>query len=185
MATRLAFVFVASAILVSSTPKDVRAGSLVSAAERGALRGVTRSVERNAVRSLDGHVFRSVERRQLRVLTRRDLLNHERARVVPLTNPREVFRFTTRERAGRELRLGIAPDRHMTAHTKPGRPLAAESAMRRFGLPRRPQVRETIRIPTDQPIRFNRVVGGSPGVGELTSPRRLPPQVIKRMIPIH
>jgi hypothetical protein len=148
-------------------------------------RGAARSVERDAFRSIDRKAMRSLERGRLRNITRLDLLNHERARVAPITNPRAVFRFTTRDKALNELRQGIAPNHHMTAYAGPGRPLSADSAMRRFGLPIKPQVRETIIIPSRQPIRLNKVVGGAAGVGEVTSTRRLPPEVIRRLVPLH
>jgi len=173
-------------------PVGVQAGSLFGSVERGALRGLSRSAERGTARSLergaaklvDRQATRSFERSNLRNVTRLDLLNHEKARLVPTANPREVFRFTTRDRALTELREGVAPNMHMTAHAGPGRPLSAGSAMRRFGLPQRPEFRETIIIPKGRLLRANKVVGGAPGVGEVTLPRRLPPASIRRIVPI-
>jgi len=165
--------------------------------ERGAVRSVerggARSVERGTARSLgresgqaiDRKALRQLERSHIQNLTRRDLLNHERAHVKPVTNPREAFRFTTREKSLSDLRNGIAPEHHMTATAGRGRPLSAESAMRRFGLLRKPEARETIVIPRGQPIRVNKAVGGAAGVGEITSTQRLSPDAIKKVIPIH
>jgi hypothetical protein len=183
---------VAFAVVVFLASAGGRAESLALAAERGALRGVLRSLERGearslnrqVVRSLDRRTVRSLERSRLHDLTRRDLLIHKYTRPVPVTNPRGVFRFTTRDRALSDLRRGIAPNRHMTSHVSPGRQLSADSAVRRFGLLRLPEVRETILIPRGQPIRSNKVVGGAPGVGEVTSTRRLPPKAIKHLVPI-
>jgi len=170
------------------TARSLERGAARSA-ERGATRslerGAGRSVERAAAGSLDRQTLRQLERSRLRNITRLDLLNHKWARVAPVTNPREVFRFTTRDKALNDLRLGIAPDHHMTAKIHPGRPLSAESAMRRFGLPAKPEVRETILIPRGQLIRSNKVVGGARGVGEITSPRRLPPEAIQRIVPVN
>jgi hypothetical protein len=184
MLTRSTLVIAIVIAAASLAPVDAHAGSFARAVGRGALRGVSRSFERGAARSVDRSALRSLERGRLRDVTRRDLLIHNSTRPAPITNPREVFRFTTRERAFTELRQGIAPNRHMTTHSSPGRPLSAESAMRRYGLPAKPDVRETIVIPSRQPIRSNKVVGGAPGVGEVTSPKLLPPEAIKKIVPV-
>jgi len=117
-------------------------------------------------------------------IVRRDLLRDQATASATLPKPRTVFRYTSAGRARTELRTGIAPRRHMTAHGGRGRPLGAARAQERFGLPRRPGVRETIRLPQGQPVRSNRALGGSAGMGELTSPRRVPPQAITRVVPL-
>jgi hypothetical protein len=99
-----------------------------------------------------------------------------------LRGERKVFRYVSKPTAAKELRFGISSGRHMTAHTGPGRPLKGLTAMRRYGLPERPEVRETVRLPKSFPARFNRALGGSPGVGEITSPARVPRKSITREI---
>lgn len=141
--------------------------------------GVARAVARSVGRRLQ----RSAAARAA-VTLRGDLLRDRATAAKPLARPRTVFRFTTRQQAWREAAMGIAPGRHMTATAKPGRPPAAATAQHRYGLPRRPEVRETIRLPTGQPVRHNRALGGSPGVGELTSSERVPPEAIRKVVPL-
>jgi hypothetical protein len=118
-----------------------------------------------------------------RGLLRRDRLRDGATPARPLPQDRTVHRYTTRQRAREELRRGIPPGRHMTpAH--PGRPPSAEQARKQFGLPRRPELRETIDLPKGHPIRRNKVLGGRPGTPEWTSPRRVPPEAIKKVVPL-
>lgn len=171
-------------------PDGASAGGFAGAAQRGAVRGLsrtlTRSVERGSLGSFPAkQSLRSLERSRLRNVTRLDLLNHERSRIISAPTSRQVFRFTTRARALRETKLGVGPGRHMSANAGPGRPLSAQSAKRRFGLPQKPEVRETIRIPRGQPIRLSPVAGGLPGVREITSPKRLPPAAVIKLVPVH
>ena len=80
-------------------------------------------------------------------LFRQDFKNHAATLARPLSHPRTVHRFTTTNQARREVVKGLAPNTHMTATARPGRPLSAEAAQRRYGLLAQPQVRETIRLP--------------------------------------
>jgi hypothetical protein len=56
--------------------------------------------------------------------------------------------------------------------------------MRRYGLPRKPEVRERIRLPKGQRVRHNKVVGGERGAAELTSPKRVLSPAIKKVVPL-
>lgn len=123
--------------------------------------------------------------KHLAQLLRRDGLRDRVTRVRSLPKARTVFRYTTRERAQQELRQGIRAGRHLTARATPGRPPSGGQAQRRYGLPQPPAVRETLRLPKGQLVRPNKVLGGAPGVGELTSPRRMPPAAITRVVPLH
>lgn len=114
-------------------------------------------------------------------IMKRDLQNHAVIAARPLTAPRTVHRYTTAAQASREMKQGLAPNSHMTAKAQVGRPPSAETAQRRYGLPAEPQVRETIRLPEGFSVRHNRVVGGSPGMGELTAPKPLPPAAISKV----
>lgn len=129
-------------------------------------------------------VAHGVATRLAKVL-RGDWLRDRVTRVRPLPKGRTVFRYTTRAQARQELRQGILPGRHLTARGTPGRPLSGVLAQRRYGLPQPPAVRETLRLPKGQFVRPNKVLGGAPGVGEITSPRRIPPTAITRVIPLH
>lgn len=105
------------------------------------------------------------------------------AATLPKTNPqlRTVQRYTQWEQAQREAKTGIAPGSHMTPGVHPGRPLSPFGAARRYGLPKTPTARETILIPAGTPLRTNKALGGQPGVGELTSPKTIPPAAIARV----
>lgn len=128
-------------------------------------------------------VARGVATRFTKVL-RGDWLRDRVTRVRPLPKGRTVFRYTPRAQARQELRQGILPGRHLTARGTPGRPLSGVQAQRRLGLPQPPAVRETIRLPKGQPVRPNKVLGGAPGVGEITSPSRIPSAAITRVVPL-
>jgi hypothetical protein len=66
----------------------------------------------------------------------------------------------------------------------PGPRLGPEQARKRYGLPGQPEVRETIRLPKGHPVRRNKALGGGPGQEEWTSPRRVPPEAIRKVVPI-
>jgi hypothetical protein len=147
------------------------AGSIAQEAAKAAARrlAATTAVRSNAVSN---------------AALRRDAIRDHATPARPLAKERHVQRYTTREQAAKELTRGIPPGRHMTAQASPGKPLHARAAQRRYGLPSRPEVRETIRLPQGQPVKSNKVVGGSPGVGEVTSTKRIPPGNIVQVAPI-
>jgi hypothetical protein len=154
--------------VVVGLPSAAAAGSLAKAAARGATKSVTRAWRGTAAKTL-----------------RRDLLRDRATRVRSLVRDRTVFRYTTKTQARQEIRKGIQSGSHLTARATAGRPLSLVRAQRRYGLPQRPEVRETIRVPKGQPVRLNRVVGGAAGIGELTSSRRVPPGAIEKVVPLH
>ncbi len=102
----------------------------------------------------------------------------------PLTESRTVWRYTTRKKAAQESRHGLAPGRHTTARVTPGRPPSPETAQRVYGLPRKPNVRETWRLPSGTSVKSNKVIGGAPGKGELTPTKRLPPENLMKTTPL-
>ena len=127
---------------------------------------------------------RAASRRAMRArLLKLDALRH-RVPVRPLPRPRTVHRYTTMTRAQEELRHGIAPGRHMTALARRGRPMSAQQAKQYYGLFRKPTVRETIQLPKGFPVRHSHATNAARGVRELTSPKRVPPEAIKRVVPL-
>jgi hypothetical protein len=120
----------------------------------------------------------------LRDLLRRDLLRDRTLPVRRLKAPRTVHRYTTWERALRELQKGLPAGTHTTARARPGRPPSPETAQRRYGLPAKPEVRETIRLPEGALIRQGKALGGRPGVGEVLTARRVPPEAIRKITPL-
>ena len=139
---------------------------------KSAGRGVARAAERKA------------EQRAAQIL-RKDIWNHHHTEVRPLPVPRTVHRYTSRSQATRELKNGIPPGDHMTATARPGRSLSPDAARQRYGLSRSPEVRETVVLPRGFPVRHNKVPGGQPGTGEITSLKRVPPAAVKKVTPLH
>jgi hypothetical protein len=119
----------------------------------------------------------------LRDLLRRDFFRDRTLPVRRLKEPRTVHRYTTWERVLRELQ-GLPAGTHTTARARPGRPLSPETAQRRYGLPAKPEVRETIRLPEGTLIRQGKALGGRPGVGEIVTARRVPPEAIVKIKPL-
>lgn len=147
--------------------------SAEKSAARRLLRAEGRAIERQSARRVERGAVRNLER------------DFERDRASAVRGlPRQVttFRYTSKAEAERELRAGIPTGRHFTSTGGPGRPLTARSARARYGLPRTPEVRETIRLPEGAMVRRNRAIGGARGVGEMTSTTRTGRRAIKRVI---
>jgi hypothetical protein len=125
-------------------------------------------------------VGRAIMKKTLRA----DLIRDRATVAKTLTKPRTVFRYTSRVQSAREAKQGLAPRTHMTSTAGPGRPLSAQAAQKRYGLPSTPQVRETLRLDGNQAVKLNKALGGQPGYGELTSPKRISPKSIRRIIPL-
>lgn len=117
-------------------------------------------------------------------LLKRDLARDAATVAKPLMRPRQVWRYATRKQAARETRNGLAPSTHMTARATRGRPPSPQTAKRWYGLPNKPEIRETWELPAGTPVRSNKALGGGPGVGETTSSKRLPPEALVRTIPL-
>lgn len=117
-------------------------------------------------------------------LLKRDAIRDAATAAKPLARPRTVWRYTSKAQAERELQRGVPAGRHLTAGTTTGRLPSPERAQGRYGLPARPEVRETVQLPAGQPVRSTRALGGEPGVGEITSTRRLPPGAIQKVQPL-
>ena len=131
-----------------------------------------------------GSLSKTFARAAVNKILKRDLARDAATAVKPLARSRHVWRYAMRKQAGREARYGIRPGSHMTAQTTRGRPPSPEAAQRRYGLPHKPEVRETWRLPAGTPVRSNKAFGGAPGVGELTSTRHLPPENLVRTTPL-
>ena len=114
----------------------------------------------------------------------RDLLRDRTLPVRRLKAPRTVHRYTTWERALRELQKGLPAGIHTTARARPGRPPSPETAQRRYGLPAKPEVRETIQLPEGTLIRQGKALGGRPGVAEVVTARPVPPDAIRKITPL-
>lgn len=176
-------IFSCTLMLFCLAVTNAQAGGVGRAIARGATRSLARSAERSAARSAGRAAERQAARRVVQI-QRKDMWNHRHTPVRPLPAPRTVHRYTTPGQARREMRSGIAPGSHMTATARSGRPPRPGTAANRYGLSKAPAVRETVELPKGFPARHNRVPGGQPGSGEITSSRRVPPAAIKKAIPI-
>lgn len=131
-----------------------------------------------------GKASKSAGKRAWRRLFARDAARDAATPTKPVPKPTNVWRYTSKEEAEAATRQGLAPNKHMTSKTTPGRPPAAKTAKERYGLAREPEVRMKIEVPQGQPVRRNKVLGGAPGVGEMTSPKPVPPEAIKGVTPL-
>jgi hypothetical protein len=95
-----------------------------------------------------------------------------------LTESRTVYRYVTKKQAAHEAARGFSTNSHFTSGTRLGRPISPSTAQGRFGLPQEPQRRMTFRLPASTEVRFNKVIGGRPGYGEITIVKPLPAQAI-------
>lgn len=149
----------------------------VEIAEAGAL---GKLIGKGAAGGATGKTSRMTPRGPLRD----DRLRDRATPAKPLRQDRSALRYTTKDAAREEMRRGIPRGRHM-APARSGRPLTKPDAVaKKYGLPQRPEVREVIRLPKNFPVRSNKVVDGRPGVGEWTSPKRVPPGAIKKVVPL-
>jgi hypothetical protein len=127
---------------------------------------------------------RAASRRAMRAQVFKLDARRHRVPVRPLPQARTVHRYTTKTRAQQELRHGIPPGSHMTALARRGRPVSAQQAKQYYGLLQKPSVRETIQLPKGFPVRHSHATNAERGVRELTSPKRVPPEAIKKVTPL-
>ncbi len=131
-----------------------------------------------------GGFGKALGRSMMKRVLRADLIRDRGTVAKVLVKPRTVFRYTSRTQAAQEAKYGLAPRTHMTSTGGPGRPLSAQAAQKRYGLPAKPQVRETLRLNANHAVKHNKALGGAPGYGELTSPKRISPNAIRRIVPL-
>lgn len=129
-----------------------------------------------------GSLGKIFTRTAIKKLLKRDLVRDSVTAAKPL-KARTVFRYTSKTRATQEVRFGLKPGVHMTSVARPGRLLSSKVAQKRYGLPYNPQIRETLRL-QNQRVRLNKVIGGEPGYGEITSNDKIPAQAIRKVIPL-
>ncbi len=132
-----------------------------------------------------GNAKRALARRAWQRIFARDAARDAATPAKPLKRSRRVWRYTTKRDAENTKRHGLPKGRHMTSGTSPGRPPSPSTARDKYGLPRKPEARITIELPKGHPVRHNKVVGGKPGVGEITSVRRVPNHAIKKITPLN
>jgi hypothetical protein len=120
----------------------------------------------------------------LRSVFLKDTLRDRGTAVSVLRRPRTVFRYAAEEEVIVAQRNGIAAGRHFTSRAGAGRPLSIRSASNTFGLLRQPSYRMTVTLPRGTSVKFNRVLGGRPGLGEIVNVRPLPKSNLDRVLPL-
>jgi len=141
-------------------------------------------IDANAVRPSFGRrgLARSLGRRsesEMARIWRRDLSRDHATPVRILPHDRLVNRFTTLPRANVEARSGFSAGTHLTSRVHPGHPLSAAGAQKRLGLSILPEAREKVLLGRGTGVRFNKALGGKPGVGEITIVKPAPKTVLK------
>lgn len=147
----------------------------ISVESQGLGRALMRGIKKGAVEKT---------RQSMGKILKRDLQRDQSTKVKGLPKDRTVFRYTSAAKAQEEIRQGVRAGSHMTSRATAGRPLSPSEAKRRYGLQQEPDVRLTIRLSKGTRVRNNRALGGKPGVGEITTKRKLPPTAIKRVVPL-
>ena len=84
-------------------------------------------------------------------------------------------RFASTQQAAKEKKEGLAPGTHLGGKVKPGRPLGQENAAAQYGLPRKnAEVRSVWEVKRETPRKTGKVIGGTPGKGEVVIKKRIP-----------
>lgn len=85
-------------------------------------------------------------------------------------------RFASRQQTIKERKEGLAPGTHLGGKVKPGRPLGQEKAAAQYGLPKKnAEVRSVWEVKKETPRKTGKVIGGTPGKGEVVIKKRIPP----------
>ena len=172
--------------LGASAPTPVDAGLLGKIGKAASKRVIEKPVQEMTLRQLKQGVRQGSGKRA--AAAKKEVMRRDRARhatpVRPLKKPTTVHRYVDEKRARQEMRDGISPESHMTSNARRGRPPSPKTARDRYGLFDKPQVRQTIHLPAGHPVRRNKAIIGQPGWGELTSSRPVPPEAIRRVVPL-
>ena len=150
-------------VLLLTSLETVEASALGKAAARGAASSVAKSVNKGLTQKLS-----------------QDLVRDRKTVVCLLKRDSRVFRYT--HNASSELRTGLRPGAHTTTKITPGRPLTAANAQSKYGLPTKPNSRLNLLLPKGTPYRTNKVLGGKPGVPEMSLPNGAAASTIEKNI---
>jgi hypothetical protein len=122
--------------------------------------------------SSDAKEAKLAEAKKQKEIKKRDMERDLKTKPKPLAQDRTVYRYVTKEQAKIDAKKGIPRESHLAAKGGPGRPLSADEAKRRYGLEKKPEVRETATLKKGDKVRSNRVFGGEKGVRELKTTQR-------------
>lgn len=91
-------------------------------------------------------------------------------------------RYATREEAAIEAQQGLRTGQHLVGPSEGKRPLPAQAAIERYGLPHKvPEVQELWYVPKGTPARVNPVWGGARDATETTLTQPLPARNLLRI----
>ena len=178
-----------SLLLFAGINDDLMAGEAGRAVVKAAARRVATKASVGRVakgKAIDNVVSpkstRHLSKRLMEVL-RKD--GKRDAKLVPqrLKRPKNVFRYTTANKAQLYKQKGIPSGTHFTVNSRPGRPLSPARAKERYGLPVMPSARVKVTMPKGSLVKRGKVIGGKPGYGEIkTYHRQLPPSAVKNIV---
>lgn len=138
-------------------------------------------VARSAVRDSQRAAAKSLKR--IPAALAKDAARDSRTPARTLSRSRLAFRYVDRSALQREVRRGFAKGTHFTSTAGPGRPLSPLGARLRYGLPKSPTHRESVRLRPGDRVRLNKVVGGNrAGLGEASLAARIPWSRTERVI---
>jgi len=172
-------------LLVVGLPQGLNAAGVGKVVARGVTRRLAgKAVGRTAANRATAAIASRSAKPSPGVL-KFDRWRDSKAPVKRLTQPRSVYRYTTKGQAQLYRRSGVPSGVHFTVKAGPGRPLSAGHAKSRYGLPRIPTTRVEAVLPRGTPVKTGKVLGGEPGYGELKTYRRpLSPLTVKSVVPI-
>gem|GEM_PF-5648137 len=110
----------------------------------------------------DAGIFDKVVRKEaMRRILQRDVARDAATRAIPSATEKKVWRYTSKARAKQEASRGIAAGKHMTSGVYSGRSPSPQTAQKRYGLPKPPEVRETVvikKVPQSDVIKPSEVI---------------------------
>jgi hypothetical protein len=167
-------------LLVVGIASDLNAAGVGKAMVRGATR---RLVGKPANRAAASAAAKT--RKPMPNVLKMDRSRDSKAPIKRLTQPRRVYRYTTKAQAQVYRQRGVPSGVHFTAKAGSGRPLTAARAKERYGLRRIPTARVEAVLPKGTTVKSGKAIGGKPGYGGLKTYRRpLPPATLKGVRPI-
>ena len=122
-----------------------------------------------------------LSRAQWQKVLRADRVRDLRVAARPLKAPVTARRYTTIGKAQAAIRGGFRPGAHFTAPVRAGRLPRGITAMKQYGLQKRPTAAVKVRLPKGTWVRRAKAIAGQPGRGEMTTVRFTPPAVIKKI----
>lgn len=177
----ITIIFFVFSVITGLMPEGAEAGifsrsvSRVAAHKAAARQAAKKSVAKKTAKTKASH------KSNYKKVLAHDAARDKKTVAKPLEKSRTVRRYTSAKNARTAKKNGVPAGSHMTSRTPKGRPISAKTARKRYGLNNKPEARITIQIPKGQPVKKNKVIGGKPGWGEITSTKPIQPKDVKRV----